>query len=303
MEYFIIFLIIVRVFVGLFFAIMFYEKTKDKRASNKAKKIEEKSNANNSRILKEETIVVNNDGENEEIVLKILEENGDIKRVDNDIVTNKGNNLWNLKGNIDTFWGDCDDGPIPGNSIFICHDNVIITKTTDNIVDETYYYMNINNIKKITRKNGYFYFSDSEGKWSKPTATFTIFTKSNNSLELVYPNDILIPDENCPVVLKKINDNIIFEYTYDMDDKNIDVKYDFDDAKLRIGESSHFNPKYAYYGKYEIVVNYVGILTKDIINKDGILNVIIETKNNYKYILVFIDDEKAAKFYNELKNH
>ena len=100
------------------------------------------------------------------------------------------------------------------------------------------------------------------------------------------------------MLIKKANENIMFEYTFNMNIKNKDIKYAFDDTKLKIGNSEYFNSD-----KYEIVINYSDIISDDIVSKDSVLNIIIEVKNNYKYILVFSDDSEATKFYNELKAH
>ena len=189
MEMFIIFLIIVVVFGGIYFIYKFFDNRKFKKnISNNAQKESTKSNErvlkstnDNKNIVKKETITVNNDGQNEEIVLGILEDNGNIKKIDEDIITNKGNKIYSLKGNIDTFWGDSDDGPIPGNNIFISNGHVIITKYEDDINNSSDYYININNINKITRKNGN-YDALEEEEWVVPITTFTIYTKNNNSL-------------------------------------------------------------------------------------------------------------------------
>ena len=289
----IILLVTVVIFGAMFLIFRFFANRKFKKdISNNTKNNDTK----NLKVIREESVVLNNN-ETEKLILKILEDNGDIKKIDKDIATSDGTSIYSLDGFTNVFWGDCDDGPVAGNNIILGNNHLIIGKYEDTMFDEDDYYIDLNNIKKITRRNDYCETDDEDG-WGYHTATFVIYTKDDNSLELVYPDEVVIPDKNSPMLIKKANENIMFEYTFNMNIKNKDIKYAFDDTKLKIGNSEYFNSD-----KYEIVINYSDIISDDIVSKDSVLNIIIEVKNNYKYILVFSDDSEATKFYNELKAH
>ena len=273
--------------IGLTVFLMLRTKNKDKK--NKVE--ENKSLPEEESNLSRKTINIINNGLDDEVELKIYEDNGDILRIKKEpLFTKKGDKFRYLNDTKDVFWGDSDDGPLEGNSLIINKNNLLIEK---DVFGDQMYYIDINNIIKITRENGHLDLGDDY--LNAPTAKFVIYTKDHHSIELLYNKDV--KKENGPLIIKETNNSIIFEYTYNMDDEYYGSSYTIKD-KLLIGEPTSFK----YNNRYDIVLEYSDIISVEIINSVNDRQAVkIAAKDNFNYIIEFLDKNMVTKFFNELK--
>ena len=324
----VIILVVSAILIVLIIAIYFFGYKK-KTESSKNQVLEEKEIKNTikedkiekEKIIETKTIsYIDSNGSEREISLDIVENNGGIKKISEDSwglfqdIYNDTGSICYMAENKKELTVACLDSNHVGSFFVAVNKNHFCILEDEYGKDE--YYININDIAKIiiTLVRGYDINSkslenyDKEGEIpidysNQPRINLCVQTTSGSTFDkLDFPTIEKDDVKNLLNVIKKVNNNILFEYNYTIfmtDPKYNMFEYSFD-KNLRINEYTYKHESICN----EFVINYSDIIDSNIINYDTSgLCAVINVKPEKQYKLIFAKDEDAVDFYNELKKH